>query len=221
MDYKRIYNQLIQRAESRVPEGYVERHHIHPLCMGGNDEKENLVALYPEEHFVAHVLLLKIYKNTEHRYALAKAVHRMTTGHEGKRIKRKLYGWLKREHSRAQSVCQSGIGNSQHGSMWICNVELKENKKIPKDSEIPYGWIKGRNLWNKITYCKICEVQIKKPKTMCDICRPMEVSKNLSLKQKGCKHKYEITDSVRLKMSESAKQRSKRFPSNLKPSKLI
>lgn len=39
---------------------------------------------------------------------------------------------------------QSGSGNSQYGSMWITNGI--ENKKIPKDCEIPVGWKKGRKI---------------------------------------------------------------------------
>lgn len=148
MDYQKIYDQLIERARNRVPEGYVERHHVIPRCMGGADKKENLVALYPEEHFTAHALLLKIYKNTEHRFALAKAVQKMTVGHKGKRA-RKLYGWLKREFALAQSECQSGRGNSQFGSRWISNIELQENRKIKKTESIPDGWIAGRNKWKK------------------------------------------------------------------------
>lgn len=37
--------------------------------------------------------------------------------------------------------------NSQFGTMWICNVDLQENKKIKKDEIIPSGWIAGRNKW--------------------------------------------------------------------------
>ena len=44
MNYARIYNQLIERAKARTrPEGYVERHHVTPRCMGGSDESGNLV----------------------------------------------------------------------------------------------------------------------------------------------------------------------------------
>jgi hypothetical protein len=96
MNYERIYDGLVQRALDRVPEGYVERHHILPKCMGGSDDKSNMVALYPEEHFVAHVLLLKIHKNSEHRHSLAKAVNMMlqeSKGRKHSRLKgRKLYG---------------------------------------------------------------------------------------------------------------------------------
>lgn len=38
---------------------------------------------------------------------------------------------------------QKGSKNSQYGTMWINNPELKESKRIPKDSPLPDGWIKG------------------------------------------------------------------------------
>lgn len=168
MDYKRIYDQLIERARNRVPEGYVERHHVKPRCMGGNDKNENLAALYPEEHFVAHALLLKIYKETEHRYALAKAVQQMCVGHDGRRVRRKLYGWLKREHSLAMSAMQSGEGNSQFGSRWICNPSTQQNSKQFSSEDIPEGWILGRNKWKKKSpdlktkICKFCQKEFLK-----------------------------------------------------------
>ena len=52
MNYKRIHNNIIERAKNRTLKGYKERHHIVPRCMGGTDEPENLVELTPEEHFV-------------------------------------------------------------------------------------------------------------------------------------------------------------------------
>lgn len=54
MDYPAIYDRLVSRAKDRVIGGYVERHHIVPRCMGGQDSKDNLVALTPEEHYIAH-----------------------------------------------------------------------------------------------------------------------------------------------------------------------
>lgn len=36
---------------------YHEEHHIIPRCLGGSNEKENLVDLYAHEHFIAHKLL--------------------------------------------------------------------------------------------------------------------------------------------------------------------
>jgi methionine-rich copper-binding protein CopC len=61
MNYQRIYNQLVSKRQQTLTEGYCEKHHIIPRCMGGTDEPENLVRLTAREHFVAHVLLAKIY----------------------------------------------------------------------------------------------------------------------------------------------------------------
>lgn len=71
MEYTKIYNQLIERAKTRQLEGYIEKHHIIPKCLGGSNDKENLVKLTAREHFLCHKLLTKIYpKNEKLWYAL-------------------------------------------------------------------------------------------------------------------------------------------------------
>lgn len=63
MNYQLHYNRLIERARLRTrPEGYVERHHVVPLCVGGIDDDVNIAFLTASEHFVAHQLLVKIYR---------------------------------------------------------------------------------------------------------------------------------------------------------------
>ena len=55
---------LIDKAKNRViPDGvYCERHHIKPSSLGGNNDKDNIVRLYPREHYIAHLLLFKKYE---------------------------------------------------------------------------------------------------------------------------------------------------------------
>lgn len=114
--------------------------------MGGSDENSNLVALTPEEHFVAHVLLVKLYP--EHR-GLIQAVQQMCSSNEMtlRRPKRKLYGWLKRRHAEYMRESQSGSGNSQFGTKWIHQGLV--NRKIQKDELIPEGWEQGRQIKNQ------------------------------------------------------------------------
>jgi hypothetical protein len=68
MNYKKIYDNLISKGRNRVLNCYVERHHIIPKCMGGTDDEENLVELTPEEHYVAHQLLVKIYPKNKAKH---------------------------------------------------------------------------------------------------------------------------------------------------------
>ena len=63
MNYEKIYNQIVERAKNRVLDCYTESHHIVPRCMGGSDEKENLVNLTAREHFICHRLLTQIHPN--------------------------------------------------------------------------------------------------------------------------------------------------------------
>lgn len=62
MNYQRIYNQLIERAQLRaLPVGtYCEVHHIQPRSEGGTNEISNLAKLTAREHFLAHWLLVRI-----------------------------------------------------------------------------------------------------------------------------------------------------------------
>lgn len=71
MNYEKIYNQIVERAKNRVLDCYTESHHIIPRCMGGGDEKENLVNLTAREHFICHRLLVQIHpSNNKLKFAL-------------------------------------------------------------------------------------------------------------------------------------------------------
>jgi 5-methylcytosine-specific restriction endonuclease McrA len=71
MYYEKIYNQIIERARVRVLKEYKERHHIIPKCLGGSNNKENLVNLTAKEHYICHKLLCKIYPdNNKLKFAL-------------------------------------------------------------------------------------------------------------------------------------------------------
>jgi hypothetical protein len=52
---------FIDSLKSQVIDGYSEKHHIIPKSMGGTDNKSNLIALTPRQHFVAHWMLWKAY----------------------------------------------------------------------------------------------------------------------------------------------------------------
>jgi hypothetical protein len=108
MDYKRQYDELIERAVNRpVPTGYTENHHIIPKCMGGSDSPDNLVALTAREHFLAHRLLARMYPN--HR-GLTTAILLMS--HKAV-VSSRTYARLKEAH--AQAIKDNPIPNGWSG----------------------------------------------------------------------------------------------------------
>lgn len=110
MDYLAHYNALIARARTRALTGPSESHHIQPRCMGGKDGKKNEIDLTPEEHYLAHLLLVRIFPNVQG--LLLAAVLMSRDNRNGKRSNNKLYGWLRRRAAAAQSLQQTGRRNS-------------------------------------------------------------------------------------------------------------
>lgn len=76
MNYEKIYNAIINKRKRCPPDGYIERHHVLPKCVGGADDDENMVALTAREHFICHWLLVKMYRGSD-RMRLASAFNAM------------------------------------------------------------------------------------------------------------------------------------------------
>lgn len=63
MNYQNIYDRLIEKRKQIIlnkKDCYCERHHIIPKCLGGSNNKTNLINLTAREHYIAHCLLVKI-----------------------------------------------------------------------------------------------------------------------------------------------------------------
>lgn len=163
MNYAKHYESLVNRAKSRKLTGYIEKHHIVPKCMGGIDSKENLVELTPEEHYVAHLLLVKMYPNND---SLVYAAMKMTVASKLTIRSNKAYGWVRKKF---QKTCQKRIGdkNPSFGKPWFHNPSTLENKKF-SINEVPIGWIKGRKSKTKTKpVCKNCGEQLCARKEVC------------------------------------------------------
>jgi NUMOD3 motif len=124
MNYTQHYQKLIEKSKLknrlRRPSTdpnyvYYEKHHIIPKCIGGTNEKSNLVLLTPEEHYVAHQLLVKIYPE---RPGLIFAAIKMTMSKNGQRMNNKLYGWLRKRVSDHTKMMhedkKTGMHNKKH-----------------------------------------------------------------------------------------------------------
>jgi len=119
---------------------YYERHHIVPKCAGGKDTPENLVLLTAREHFLAHYLLTKIYKDTLYSYNLDYAFICMKR--DGYKQQRYFNSWL--YESIKVRFAKEVSENNKGQVAW--------NKGIPRTDSVKQAVSKankGRTAWNK------------------------------------------------------------------------
>lgn len=148
MIYETIYKNLIHKRHLETPQGYTEIHHIIPKSFNGNDCADNLVVLSAREHYLAHYLLLKMQTPNSKKYFSALKAFLMMQCDNGtglRYIPAHKFKLLKEIDSKRKSISYIGSGNSQFGTIWICNPKTLENKKIKKCEIIPDGFILGRN----------------------------------------------------------------------------
>lgn len=115
--YTRIYNSIIEQAKSRpCLEGYVEKHHIVPRSLGGNNNDDNLVKLTAREHYICHRLLPKMLEG-ESKYKMLCAIHRMAHSNQKqrKKISSRVYEHIKVEKAKLHSKLYSRENNPLYG----------------------------------------------------------------------------------------------------------
>lgn len=142
MNYRKVYKTLVDnRLAAPLPkEEYGEEHHIVPVAEGGSDDASNKVRLSAREHYIAHLLLAKIYNDC----AMHCAVVFMQTGrHENRKFKfnSRLYEKMREEFAKKLSDWRiahplSGSKNGMYG-----RHHTEESKKKMSDNK------KGQRTW--------------------------------------------------------------------------
>jgi len=135
MNYQRIYDQIIFRAKSENRKKkcgvYYENHHITPKCLGGTNNKMNLVLLTAKEHFICHKLLVEIYPTN---ILLMKALFMMTRVRKtdrNYRVSSREYDRMKIAHSKIISVMRSGCKHSEETkNKYFKNRQGKNNSNF-------------------------------------------------------------------------------------------
>jgi len=141
MNYKKLYEQIINVARERslLPGIYFETHHIVPKSLGGSDSASNLVKLTAKEHFVAHHLLWKIYRNKEMTHAFMLMCNTKRGGEKFK-INAKEYQLLKEDNRKFRSEFMNGRPGNNLGKTlpqeWRDNIS-KGQKGKPKKKGNP------------------------------------------------------------------------------------
>ena len=148
--YYQWYQNLIIKAKNRVLDNtiYQEKHHIIPKSFGRNDLPSNLVSLTLREHYIAHLLLSKMYVGEAKRkmmHALWRMLLRkkirgsrtfemyrqqyIETTLKTKGIKKTITQKVLDKNERLK-IEMSGIGNPMYGKKQTDDAKLLISKKL-------------------------------------------------------------------------------------------
>lgn len=124
MNYRKVYQQLIAKRLDNPAGGYIEKHHIRPRSEGGSDDADNIVSLTAREHYVAHLLLAKIYDDVK----MTSAVIYMQTGSKNRSFKfnSRLYARIREKFAVKMSQLQKGRHSYNNGKIEVCCFECPE-----------------------------------------------------------------------------------------------
>lgn len=142
MNYSKIYLDLCDRAIHRIlpQDVYKEKHHIHPRCMGGTDDKDNLIFLTAEEHYLAHQLLVRMFPDQPKLIYAAKL---MSADSSGGRTNNKSFGWIRRRF--AEEISKTNKGKQAWNSGRKTKPHSDETKaKMAASAAGKCPWNKGR-----------------------------------------------------------------------------
>lgn len=128
--------------EAKKTLSYFEQHHILPRCLklGGEKDKNNIVYLSAREHFIVHLLLVKMLKNKNMTHRLGCAIGRMKN--------KKLQYYNSRTFETAKKLI------SKYSFMRLDEGKLRISKHIKAFLESDKGkaFMKNKSELQKITF---------------------------------------------------------------------
>jgi hypothetical protein len=170
--YTRWYFAIIKNAQVRTITGYVEKHHIIPKSLGGDNSLENLVVLTAREHFVCHWLLTKMVENKKYKYQLWNAfscmLYRERPGQQRYKVNGKTFENIKKTGSVIKSWKNLGSRNPMFGK-----TRSEESRK--KQSASTTGKIVSETTRQKLRENMLGKPKVKK---ICPNCERL-VSPNM------------------------------------------
>lgn len=118
--YTKWYFNIIRAAQSEQrAKGsgvYYEKHHIIPKSCGGSDDLLNLVLLTAREHFVAHMLLTKMF-DCPLKHKMQFAMRSMARSSKHRNAANQLTSWeyefVRRQHVQALTIQNTGRVHSK------------------------------------------------------------------------------------------------------------
>lgn len=137
--YTKLYLTIVYQAKLKVNNrsknnGYFEKHHIIPKCLGGLNG-ENIVILTAREHFICHRLLVKMTSGearSKMACAMFRTISRSKCHKESHRLTSKTYEKIKLDFSQAMSKLRSGKIPYVMTDFTRERMSASAKKKIPR-----------------------------------------------------------------------------------------
>lgn len=136
--YTKWYYNIISKALLRTCNDYIEKHHIIPKSLGGNNLTSNIVKLTAREHFICHILLTKMTSGSS-KNKMIYAAHMMgviKNQYQDRYINSRLYEVVKRDLSRIlKERPYKGLRKQTEESNRKRSEKLKGRKLPPRTPE--------------------------------------------------------------------------------------
>jgi hypothetical protein len=177
--YTKWYMSIIESAKTRErsDEEYYERHHIVPKSLGGRNNKENLVSLTAREHFICHMLLVKMVEIASYKRSMSYALITMSASNGGAR-RRKISA---REFELAKKIAKhhiSGVNNGFYGKGKLiagdknpmygkpCYYNMTEKEKQSWKNAISKGITGAKNPFYGKTHTETTKAKLSKHRSI-------------------------------------------------------
>ena len=172
------YLKFIDSCKNKEIVGFYEKHHIIPRSLGGSDKATNLVKLTARQHFIAHLMLSKMFKSNSY-IKMHHAIWNMVNRDKGVRTTSRTYEMLRQKRSKLLSVMFAGENNPMYG-VKLSDERKKQLSDKLKGKKKPLGFAEQMSLRVRGSG----NPQYNKPKTQKQIDYARErLTKNNPMKQ--------------------------------------
>ncbi len=167
--YTNWYDNIISQAQlekryrrKRLDPKYIyyEQHHIIPRSLGGSDYKSNLVFLTAKEHYICHLLLVKMCIDPKHKQKMFCAINIYINTH-GKKCNSKLYIMIRENVAKQLSMIMKGKPKTKESLEKMVKTRRKNNSYKHSD-ETKIKMVESHKLRSPQTV----ETRLKRSETM-------------------------------------------------------
>lgn len=160
--YLRWYEAIVQSAKERKLQGYVEKHHVLPLSMGGSNSPDNIIEVTAREHFILHALLTR-FTTGKSRQKMFCALSYFCTDNKNhnRQLTARQYAIARQAYSAARKgvlpseKCRNAVSAAKKGSKVSETAKKKIGEKLKK--RLPFFIYDGKQVIAEGDFYRFCD----------------------------------------------------------------